>query len=132
MQQIEPIGAHQNTSGATTGGAPPLPHYLATELSASVIAQVMLGANVVAQAKLAIPPTPAALLDISPANAGLIQPVVSLSNHLQLLLLGEQSLEMIFTDSAQPTLPQPQAEAAPAVAANAAATRPGATLNALA
>jgi hypothetical protein len=71
-------------------------------------------------------------LDISPANAGLIQPVVSLSNHLQLLLLGEQSLEMIFTDSAQPTLPQPQAEAAPAVAANAAATRPGATLNALA
>jgi hypothetical protein len=132
MQQIKPIGAHQSTGGATTGGAPPLPHYLAAELPASVVARVMLGANVVEQAKLAIPPTPAALLDISPANAGLIQPVVSLSNHLQLLLLGEQSLEMIFTDSAQPTPPQPQPESAPTVAVSAATARPGATLNALA
>lgn len=89
---------------SSTGGAPAgsVPVLLATQQPASIVASLMLNADVLAQAQQAIPPTPAALLDISPEAAGLINPVVSLTDNTQLLLLGEQTLELIGTSPAHP------------------------------
>lgn len=132
MQQIEPIGAFAGSAGLAAGGVSAVPLYLATEQPSSVVTRMMLGANVLAEAALSIPPTPAALLDISPAAAGLVPPVVTLSNHVQLLLLDEQSLEMIFTDAAHAALPQPLPIPLPSAPAVTAPALPGATLDSLA
>jgi hypothetical protein len=100
MGVIEAVPVVQS-GGARPNGAPAgaLP---AVQQPASVVAALMLDADVLAQARQAIPPTPAALLDISPEAAGLINPVVSLTDNTQLLLLGEQTLELIGTSPAHP------------------------------
>jgi|GEM_PF-5406446 len=105
MMPIDAIGSVQ---GAANAPAHPLPIYLAMDQPASVIARLMASANVVQQARMAIPPTPAALLTVSPEACGLINPVVTLANNTQLLLLGAQTLTLIGVAGEEaPSLPPP-------------------------
>lgn len=132
MSAIEAVSGPVGGATRVTAAQPTL---LAAQQSASVVAELMFGGDVVAQAQQAIPPTPAALLDISPEAAGLINPVVVLTDNTQLLLLGEQTLELIGTSAAhpRPTSSHPTVQrpvAAPAATTPTTAAQPVSKLDA--
>jgi hypothetical protein len=115
---MTPIGAVGSVQGPGNAPARLLPVYLAMDQPASLITRLMASANVVQQARMALPPTPAALLTVSPEACGLINPVVTLANNTQMLLLGAQTLTLIGVAGEEtPSLPPPP---------------PGSTLNATA
>lgn len=104
---------------------------LAADQSALTVTQLVNHTDVVGAAALSIPPTPAALLEISPAACGLVNPIVTLIDNTQLLLLGAQTLQIIgagarhlpprASPSPAPAIPRPLP---PAPASPSQATAP--------